>query len=424
MAGEWLIGLVALLLVYQRGFAAVVGTVLLALVLAGASLAAVKPPSVLRLLRWVTGRGIPAPALTSGEPRILFLTSNGAGLGHLTRVFAIANALKQADYLVLTLSSGFHKVPLPRQKVRYFPSYGSLGMDTQEWEKAYEMNLASVIRTYTPHVVVFDGAYVYRPITKLCRKYGIQLIWVQRGCWKEHVDRSSIQRHNADLVADEVIIPGDYGCDEVVDLGPQITPSKVSPIIAVSRSRLRSRNDACTALGLDPSKRYVLIQLGAGVLNELEDLRRAVIDNIPRGLTPVVTRNPLKAQTNGSEVIEVESYPIAENFAAFEFGIMAAGYNSVQEAVGLGLPCVFVPNLETATDDQLQRAEGVHALGFGLKAADAAELKNAIASLSQPEIIGHVRGRLDSVIPADGAQQAAKLLELRLLELRSAQLRK
>lgn len=413
VASVWLLSGVALFMLCQAGIAKWAGIATLLVTLTGMTLAVLKPPTVVRALRRAIRRR-PEPEATNGQPRILFLTSNGAGLGHLTRVLAIVTELKRSDFLILTLSSGFHKVPLPADKVRYFPSYGALGMDSYEWEQAYEMNLSSVFKTYRPHLVVFDGAFVYRPITRLCRAAGIELIWLQRGCWKPGVDRASVQRHNADLFADAVVVPGDYGCPELVDCGPRIAPQYTNPVVTVSRSDLRTRLEACSALGLDPAERYVLVQLGAGVINDVTDLQSSAIESIPKGYVPVVTRNPLRDRVLDGKVVSVEAYPIAINFAAFDFGVVAAGYNSVQEAVSLGLPSVFIPNTETVTDDQRRRALEIQRRGLGLVAEDLQSLREAINTLAKPETNQAIRHALKTVPPADGASRVSMLLEDRL----------
>ncbi len=369
-----------------------------------------RPPWLLRFIKNQLGKTRNRDVSRNAD-KILFVSSNGAGLGHLTRLVAVADQFDYEQFHIYTLSAGFDKLTLPRKQVTYFPSYGTLDMEPSQWEILFSHSLESVLGSFRPKVVVFDGTSVYRPLTAACRKRGIELIWLQRGCWKRSVDKASVQRHNADIFADHVIIPGDYGCDELVDAGPRLNPQYVAPIVSVRDGQMKNREEACADLGLDPSGKYVLIQLGAGVINDIKELRGIAADFLSDDFTPVVTRNPLKSLPPDTLLTEVEAYPIAQYFEAFEFGIFAAGYNSVQEAVSLRLPSIFIPNLNTGTDDQERRAIEIEAKGLGLAATTIDELRNAVERMSADEFRETVRGNLSDASKPTGAQEVAEIIK-------------
>src|SRR5699024_9033802 len=220
---------------------------------------------------------IEAPSLRP-ELDILFVTSNGAGLGHVSRLLAIAEHLPDGrTYELLTLSAAYRRVSTPGLTVHYFPSSGTTGESPARWNRLFAAHLREMVTAKRPRLVVFDGTWVYSGLTEVCRAYAIPLVWVQRGMWKTEVDESSTQRHNARDVVDAVIIPGDFAADEEVDCGPGISPVHVAPIVRIMRSAMVGREEACRRLGLDPSSRHILLNLGSGVLEDGKSMREVAI---------------------------------------------------------------------------------------------------------------------------------------------------
>ena len=59
----------------------------------------------------------------------------------------------------------------------------------------------------------------------------------------------------------------------------------------------------------------------------------------------------------GGRVRVLTDYPNSMDFNAFDFTIMAAGYNSYHEAIRFSVPTISIPNMNTGMDDQLARVE-------------------------------------------------------------------
>jgi UDP-N-acetylglucosamine--N-acetylmuramyl-(pentapeptide) pyrophosphoryl-undecaprenol N-acetylglucosamine transferase len=59
----------------------------------------------------------------------------------------------------------------------------------------------------------------------------------------------------------------------------------------------------------------------------------------------------------------LSDFPSSMYYRAFDFAVLAGGYNSVTEAVLLGLPAIFIPNMATVADDQLKRCYAAKAYG-------------------------------------------------------------
>lgn len=363
----------------------------------------------------VLAGGHDAPAL---RPKldVLFVTSNGAGLGHVTRLLAIAEQLpSERTYELLTLSSAYHQVSTPGLTVHYFPSNGATGESPSRWNKLFALHLREIISAKRPRMVVFDGTWVYTGLTEVCRAYAIPLIWVQRGLWKSAVDESSTQRHSVRDVADAVIIPGDYAADEVVDSGPGITPVQVGPIVRTRRADVVGREEACRALGLDPDLRYVLLNLGSGVLEDGESMRETAIRVLGHKMPHmqiVQVVSPLSAPPVEQESVRtVSAYPVMPFARAFDLMIAAAGYNAAQEAMSLQIPSILVPTESTRTDDQTRRANGLADRGLALSASTPEELDAAIVHCADGNNLDSLRDALSRVQEADGAVGAAEVLE-------------
>lgn len=345
---------------------------------------------------------------------VLFVTSNGAGLGHLTRSLAIMKHLPEHFRAeLLTLSTAYEMLEKKGVPVHYFPSAEKENKSPADWNLEFGRFIKSFLNELRPRVVVFDGTWVYPALTEGCRMLGAHLIWMQRGCWREDVDAKSPQRHAAARVCDEVIIPGDFGCDEEVDVGPHVKVTKTSPIVLTESDQKLTRDEACDALGLSPHKRYFLVNLGGGAIfdgHEALEAIRDALEAFPDDWAAAVCRSPLSADDLPDAVISVEAYPVARYFAAFEFAVTAAGYNSVQENVALGMPMILVPNSRTITDDQMRRAHGVVVTVGGYVAESAAELSEAI----QQSLITAASNTADDPRPlgpsAEGAREAAEVI--------------
>ena len=161
---------------------------------------------------------------------------------------------------------------------------------------------------------------------------------------------------------------------------------------------------------------WCLLALGAGAINDIEDLVSLVVDELGRlsGAWRVfVTKNPIGVSgQRRQDVEEIARYPLAHLFPAFDFMVSAAGYNSVHEAVLAEVPTLWVPNLNTQTDDQAARAGFLAAQGAGLSLENPgpAELAEALAQMASADERGKMAQRCRELSFGNGAQAAADII--------------
>ncbi len=306
--------------------------------------------------------------------RILFTTSNGTGLGHLTRSMAIARRLgDEVEPLFLTLSAAAPVVEQMGFPVEYVPSYATPASGNDyRWSRRLRARLRAVIAEADPAVVVFDGTHPYEALLGALPAAGTA-VWCRRALWKRGSSRVPLGRAGA---FDAVLEPGEVAESE--DAGPTVAlrdrAHRVGPIVLLDRSELSPREEAAAALGLDPEATNVLVTLGQG--EEVREATKRALAHLTsnEGVQVVALSSALAAVESLPEgVIALRStYPISRHFAAIDAAVAAAGYNAYHELIELGVPSLFVP-MHRETDDQPARARYAEEAGVGLGVSGASD---------------------------------------------------
>jgi hypothetical protein len=212
--------------------------------------------------------------------RVLFISSNGVGLGHLSRLLAVARRLPDTiDKIFLTMSQalpvihqfGFHAEYVPCDR------YTESGHAT--WNDWLRLTLDQILEAYSVEAVVFDGNAVYPGIADaLSNGRDCPLVWVRRGMWRSDQDNtpSLALARFADLIIEPDDVASEF--DSGASAGQQDGVVVVDPIRLLDPHELLDRDDSCRRLGIDPEGRYALIQLGAGNNFNFIDLIDSVIE--------------------------------------------------------------------------------------------------------------------------------------------------
>jgi UDP:flavonoid glycosyltransferase YjiC (YdhE family) len=344
--------------------------------------------------------------------RILFVTSNGTGLGHLTRSMAIARRLDSSlEPLFLTLSAA---APVVRElgfPVEYVASYATPGTGNDwRWSRRLRGRLRAAIAEAEPAALVFDGTHPYEALLGAMRGFDdMRRVWCRRPLWRRGSSRAPLGRAGS---FDAVLEPGELAAGE--DRGPTVAhraeAHTVAPIVLLERSELLAREQAERELGLEPGGVNILVQLGQGAeVGEATD----------RCLRHLAGREGVRVAALGSALAGLDAppegvvalratYPISRYYAAFDAAVSAAGYNAYHELIHLGVPSLFVP-MYRETDDQPARARFAESrgLGWGSDGPSDPDLERALDRLLDRSERDGIAARLTEPPFDNGAGEAA-----------------
>jgi UDP:flavonoid glycosyltransferase YjiC (YdhE family) len=205
-------------------------------------------------------------------------------------------------------------------------------------------------------VVVFDGTWPYDGIARVREEHDARWVWSRRGMWRR--GRSAEQLEKAAWF-DMVLAPGELA--EEYDRGATSAADgvRLGPVTLLDKDELDDRETARQALGLPPDRRVALVALGAGNINDTSQQTGAVVAALQRLDVEVCVTQTEIAETNrtSASVHVVRDFPLSRRFRAFDLAVSAAGYNSFHELLRFGIPTLFIPNQDTALDDQQGRAQ-------------------------------------------------------------------
>ncbi|PRC06537.1 hypothetical protein CQ010_11930 [Arthrobacter sp. MYb211] len=298
------------------------------------------------------------------KPHVLFVTSNGAGMGHITRCMAIAHSgSKDFHASFVTLSSSAEVIGQQGFEYLHFASSGTTGQPARVWNNNFYQFFNELTRKNHFDAVVFDGTWIYRGLLDiLVKKPDLKLVWLRRGLWKKSASIDQLPEMEAYCA--QILTPWDIGdrLDEGA-LSQRKTQTQVRGIV-LSNGALFSRESALEELRLAPDRNYALVQLGAGNINDISDIRQKVTTAIrvqsKGSVIPVIASSPLSNHEQSDEnSISIRKYPISPYLRAFDFVVSAAGYNSIHEIIKWEVPSLVIPNLNASTDDQKTRADAL-----------------------------------------------------------------
>lgn len=355
---------------------------------------------------------------------IVFFPTNGVGLGHFTRLFAVAKRVREKDpeveIIFVTTMAALHLLESEGIPSYHLPgAYMFKDMSSSEWNAITEELLATVFEIHRPSVFVFDGAFPYRGMLNAIKnRQGLNNIWLRRGTFKKggtKIPVDSIQHFH------KVLRPGDSVKLQTDEINFETPIEHVNPILLAEPSELIESDLVRTRLGIPQSAISVYIQLGAGKINDIEsDLEMVIrILNEHEDVHIVVGESIIGDRLNlqGERLTIIRDYPNSLFFKGFDFAIMAGGYNSYHEAIAFRLPTLFIPNSSTGMDDQSARVLAGEAKKacICLKQKNESSIRTALDQLMQPNTRDAMRGACQELHNENGAIQAASLL-LKLLE--------
>jgi UDP:flavonoid glycosyltransferase YjiC (YdhE family) len=348
--------------------------------------------------------------------RVLLISSNGSGIGHLTRLLAMARrAPAGLEPIFLTLSRGIDLVRRHCFLVEHLPPAPALDLAPEQWNPLIRARVSALLASYDPRLVVFDGTVPYWGLVQAMREQPQRrFVWNRRAMWRPDSKSIGLERSR---YFDAVIEPGELAA--AADRGPTValrpTALQVEPMLLLEPDELLGRAAARRALGLDAAAPTFLIQLGAGNINRIQPAVDAIVERLRAAGTEVVLlRSPIARKGAGPTpgLRTVSGYPFGRYYRAFDGVFSAAGYNSFHELLAAAVPTAFVPNRQTAVDDQLARARFAAAAGLAWCIDEPTPA--AVAAAVEPMLdAGQRRAisrRCSALRMGDGARQAMAAL--------------
>lgn len=343
---------------------------------------------------------------------VLFVTSNGFGLGHVTRCMAIGKRLP-ADItpIIFTLSEA---LPIVRQQGFYAEYFASRDSETaDQWNGRLERRLLGVFEEYDPAVVIFDGTHAYRGMRDAFEEDGNRkFVWSRRGMWRPGGGVSNL---TFTPYFDAIIEPGEFAHEVDVGLTTQHRDgvTMVDPILFCDEEDLLPREEAERELGIEPGGVNVLIQPG-WENDEYTPTGTKFVERLRREgdrVEIVVASSPLKSRNVPlpEGLKRVSTYPLARVYRAFDLSVSGAGYNIFHELVGYQVPALFIPNAGTPLDDQVTRTRYAQEKGVARSWEDGSEdsLEEHLQLLLDPAERGRMRERARELRFDNGAAAAA-----------------
>lgn len=347
--------------------------------------------------------------------RCLFISSNGTGMGHLTRLLAYArHGHPDLQPYFFSLSQAAPVVGSFGFPYEYLASQTASGLAPRHWHEYLSKNVIATIDRIAPAVVVFDGSWPYEGL-RLAQNARPDLPWVwsRRGMWKRGVNVAQVDKA---AWFDAVVEPGDFAAS--VDQGATATAidqaSRVRPVTLLSIEHLDDRATARKQLGLEPTAPHVLVTLGAGTVNDISaDVAHIVAAARRLGVEVCVTSPEIadRSDSTGHAHLNVVSeFPLSRYLRAFDVAVSAAGYNSFHELLRFGVPTLFVPNGQTLLDDQFARAAWAskHGLAHVLAEVSAADVSRLLSDLLTNG--SSMVARIVAIDPGNGAADAARVI--------------
>ena len=325
----------------------------------------------------------PAPApgtqasVMGGPPRFVFVVSNGLGLGHLTRMLAIATQMRHLGHgqiLFWCYSRAAGLIAAKGFAVVLRSTSDHLQENDAIWRERETAELSQALRTWNVRAVVVDGSALIKVIADAVHAPGCErtaLIWVRRGLWQTGADETPLDHlHRCDLV----LVPGEL----VPDLGvtARYQPKHLGlaqvvqtpPVVSTAPDQMLTRSQARQGLGLGRWGKLCLVSLGSDSLAD-----HGVLTGLIQGAATAGTMrfvwllSPFSSPdvTDHKRIERLKTYPIAPYLHAFDAVISATGNNSFHELMLLSRARVLLsPSLHARLDDQGARAAHADKMGW------------------------------------------------------------
>lgn len=341
------------------------------------------------------------------EIRVI-LSGGGTG-GHIFPAISIANEirLKRPEAKILFVgaegrmemtrvpAAGYEIEGLPIagfDRKRLWRNFGVLLKILKSKHKARR-----IVRAFQPHVAVGVGGYASGPTLSVCGDLGIPTLLQEQNSYAGVTNKLLAKRAKRICVAYEGM-ERFFPADRIQLTGNPVRQNLLTPPA--------HREEACARLGLDSSRRTVLIiggSLGARTLNESVLAQLALIANQPDVQwlwqtgsyyrDEIATRLREMGCPPNLHVTEFVA-DMSEAYAVADLVISRAGASSISELCLLGKAAILVPSPNVAEDHQTHNAMALvrHQAALLVKDAEAPAqlIAQALQAMADPSLLAQL----------------------------------
>jgi glycosyltransferase involved in cell wall biosynthesis len=354
-----------------------------------------------------------------GQRTVLFVSSNGIGIGHLTRQMAVARRLPlwlRPVFFTLSRAAG-----LARENgylVEHTAFHRTYAASPERWNAIFAEELHEALLFHRPALLVFDGNVPYDGLLDaMAMVPELRRIWIRRAMWREHhggvLDRAA--------GFDAVVEPGELAGEE--DTGPTRAVRDgvhlADPVLMLRPVERLPRAEARAALAIDGPRLVVALQLGGGNNFDFAPIRHALLTHLAgrEDVEVIELRSPV-AEGEETPLIgpghrTLRLYPAFRYSTAFDVMVSAAGYNSFHESILGAVPTLFVPNEAEEMDRQAARARYADRTGLGrfLSPRDIYSAGARLDEILDWRTRAEIKERCQRVFAGDGAAEIARFVE-------------
>jgi UDP-N-acetylglucosamine--N-acetylmuramyl-(pentapeptide) pyrophosphoryl-undecaprenol N-acetylglucosamine transferase len=313
--------------------------------------------------------------------RIVNYAVNGLGLGHLTRLIAINRQIRRLSILLgdpaeiffltsseadtLAYQNGFAAFKIPSKN-----AVSTCDISPTAYRRMAKQWVWSTINHCQPDILLVD-TFPAGSFQELFNVFdlGQKNVFIYRAVRPGVAREASFQSalHGYDAII-QPLEQGENGSPLPDRLQDRLVTT--GEILVRSREEILSREKAREILGIADDDFAVYVSTGGGGDREAEEhfaRAHAAALLLPQmrfvfGAGALYTGREFPAPN----VTWTRQYGFIEYFAAFDSALTAGGFNTVNELLHVGIPCLFWPQPRTH-DDQERRVDRLVALGAGLR---------------------------------------------------------
>ncbi|MBC8102995.1 MAG: hypothetical protein H7Z41_10455 [Cytophagales bacterium] len=356
--------------------------------------------------------------------RVLNYAVNGLGLGHLTRLIAINRQIRRLAALlgipteILFLTSnegdalayqhGFASFKIPSKSALV-----ACGLDPVRHRKISKQWVWNAINLISPDLLIVDtfpmgGFGELFDVLDLGSKNVFIYRAVRPQAALAPAFQSALRGYHLLLKPEE-----QHENDSPVPQGLEERVATTREILIRSVAETLPRAAAREMLGIPPdASAAVYVSVGGGGDREAEALFATVVEaarRMPSTAFCVGAGALYRGREFPAPNVTWTRRPVMmECFRAFDAALSAGGYNTVNELMHCGVPCVFLPQARTHDDQERRVARCIRAgAGVLLGERTPAAMEAALNGLLEPEVQRRASEAASRFVPGNDALSAA-----------------